>query len=317
MLALVFDGEPIVRDDWPRPVLGPGDALLAVRLAGVCRTDLEIVRGYMGFTGVMGHEFVGEVLEGPTPWPGRRVVAEINCPCGCCALCAAGLGNHCRGRTVVGIDGRDGAFAQLLAVPVANLHAVPPALRDEQAVFAEPLAAAFQVLCQVDVRPGDRAVVLGDGRLGQLVARVLRGRCGELLLVGRHEAKLALAERQGIRTCLAADFAPDASADLVVDATGTPAGLAAALGAVRPRGTVVLKSTFAGSPPLNLAPVVIHEITLVGSRCGPVDRALEALAAGEVQVEDLITARFPLRDGLAALAAAGSGEHLKVLIDVR
>ena len=315
MLALVFDGTPALRTDYPRPQAAPGEAVVAVTVAGVCSTDLEILKGYMGFSGVMGHEFVGRVAEGPGAWIGRRVVGEINCPCGTCGLCRDGLGNHCAGRTVVGIAGRDGVFAEHVALPVANLHEVPPAVDDDHAVFVEPLAAAFQVLEQVEV--GGRSVaVLGAGRLGQLVARVLAGAAGRLLLVGRHEPKLRLAARQGIETCLARDFQPARQFDVVADATGRADGLALAMEAVRPRGTIVLKSTVAGGGGPNLAPLVINEVTVVGSRCGPFSRALRALQAGQVEVASLITARFPLSEALAACQAARSGENVKVLIDV-
>jgi len=315
--ALVFDGEPALRDDWPVPRAGAGEALVAVRLAGVCKTDLEILKGYMGFTGVMGHEFVGQVAAGPPAWQGRRVVAEINCVCGRCDLCVAGLSNHCRNRSVIGIDAHDGVFAEYVAVPVRNLHAVPEGLSDEQAVFAEPLAAACEILHQVDLHETDRAVVLGDGRLGQLVARVLKGRTGELLLVGRHETKLEAAEKQGIQTRLAGQFVACADADLVVDATGSADGFELATAAVRPRGTIVLKSTFAAAGALDLAPIVIHEITVVGSRCGPFAEALDLLAAGEVDVSALLTGRCPLAAGLEAFEAARRPDSLKVLLDVR
>ena len=315
MLALVFDGTAALRTDYPRPRAAAGEAVVAVTVAGVCSTDLEILKGYMGFSGVIGHEFVGRVAEGPGEWLGRRVVGEINCPCGRCGLCRDGLGNHCPGRTVVGIAGRDGVFAEHVALPVANLYEVPPAVDDDRAVFVEPLAAAFQVLEQVDV--GGRAVaVLGDGRLGQLVARVLAGAAGRLLLVGRHEAKLRLAARQGIETCPGEAFQPAGQFDVVVDATGRADGFALAMEAVRPRGTIVLKSTVAGVGGPNLSPLVINEVTVVGSRCGPFRRALRALQAGQVEVASLITARFGLSDGLAALEAARSGGNVKVLIDV-
>ncbi len=315
MRALVFDGTCRLRDDWPEPAPAPGEALIEVLAAGVCRTDLEIVKGYMGFRGVLGHEFVGRVVSGPPAWVGKRVVGEINAPCGRCDLCARNLPTHCRNRTVLGIAGRDGAFAERLVLPAACLHAVPDAVDDRQAVFVEPLAAAFQVLRQVRIGSEEEVVVLGDGRLGQLAARVLRtARPKGLLLVGRHEAKLARAERQGIRTTTAASFAPAAAADVVVDATGSPDGFDLAMRAVKPRGTIVLKSTFATTGGMNLAPIVIHEVTVVGSRCGPFDAALEALASGTVEVGDLVGATFPLARAEAAMAAAADGRNVKVLL---
>ncbi len=317
MRALVFDGTSRLRDDWPEPKPGPGEALVGVLAAGVCRTDLEIVKGYMAFRGVLGHEFVGRVLDGPPDWRGKRVTGEINCPCGRCDLCARGLPSHCRNRTVLGIAGRDGAFAERLALPLANLHVVPDAVPDRDAVFVEPLAAAFQILGQVRIGPDEDVVVLGDGRLGQLAARVLRtARPKGLVLVGKHEAKLARAARPGIRTARLPDYVPAAAADVVVDATGTPEGFDLAMRAVRPRGTIVLKSTFAAEGGMNLAPLVVHEVTVVGSRCGPFGAALDALATGAVGVRDLVGATFPLAQAEAAMAAAADGRNVKVLIEV-
>jgi threonine dehydrogenase-like Zn-dependent dehydrogenase len=312
MRALVFDGACRLREDWPEPEPGPDEALIAIRLAGVCRTDLEIVKGYMGFRGVLGHEFVGTVLQGPPEWAGKRVVGEINCPCGRCDLCVRGLPTHCRNRTVLGIAGRDGVFAERVALPAANLHAVPDAVDDRQAVFVEPLAAAFQILRQVRFASGDEVVILGDGRLAQLAARVLCTQPLRLRVVGKHAGKLRLAE-QRVPVVQLEDYRPAASADVVVEATGRPEGFELAMRAVRPRGTIVLKSTFAAEGGMNLAPLVIHEITVVGSRCGPFDAALAALAKGEVEVRDLVSASFPLARAEEAMQAAAGGS-LKVLI---
>ena len=294
MLALVFDGKNAqVTKDYPTPQTGRDEALVAVRLAGVCRTDLEIVKGYMGFRGVMGHEFVGEVLEGPRRWKGKRVVGEINCVCGQCDLCKRGLSNHCRYRSVVGIAARDGVFAERVALPVANLHEVPPGLTDQEAVFTEPLAAAFQITRQIKFDRRDHVVVLGDGRLGQLVARALKPLLDHCRMVGKHPRKLEAAEKQGIETLRVEEYVPAAKADVVVDATGSASGFELAMRAVRPRGTIVLKSTFAATAGMNLAPLVINEVTVVGSRCGPFGEALDALEA------------------------AGSPESIKVLIRVK
>lgn len=315
MLALRWDGSALALDrDHPEPQADADHALVAVRLAGICSTDLQILRGYMGTTGVLGHELVGEVLEGPPEWRGRRVAAEINFACRRCETCGRGLGRHCPHRTVMGILGAAGCFAERIRVPVANLHAIPEGVPDEAAVFAEPLAAAFEVLEQVHVQPGMRATVLGDGKLGLLVAQVLGLAGAETLLVGRHAGKLARAEALGLAARPVEGWRPGADQDLVVEATGSERGLELAIAAVRPRGTLVLKSTVAARHALDLAPLVIHEVTVVGSRCGPFAPALAALAGRRVGVAPLVDAVFPLEEGPAALARAGAPGTLKVLL---
>jgi threonine dehydrogenase-like Zn-dependent dehydrogenase len=316
MRALVWDGQALAVTD--RPALRPREGLarLRVSLAGICSTDLQLFRGYMGFTGVPGHELVGVVEEGPPALVGRRVTGEINLACGRCDLCGRGLGRHCPTRTVLGILGADGALAEEVLLPPANLHLVPDEVPDEAAVFTEPLAAAFEVLEQVHVRPGTAAIVLGDGKLGLLVAQVLHGAGARVLAVGRHAGKLNVLARRGVPTLLAADAEVDAldKVDLVVEATGSEAGLARAIALVRPRGTLVLKSTVAAKHALNLAPLVIDEITVVGSRCGPFPPALSALARGAVDVASLVERVYPLEEGLAAVAHAGRAGALKVLV---
>ena len=304
----------MVRLDTARPEPSPaaGEVRIAVRLAGVCRTDLEIVKGYMRFTGVLGHEFVGEALDGR--YAGRRVVGGINCPCGACDLCKAGLPTHCRRRTVLGIFGRDGALAERLVLPEENLAAVPDAVSDRQAVFAEPLAAAIQIGKQVQIEPGRKVVVLGDGRLGQLVAQVMRAWRAAPVVIGRSDAKLAILDSLGISNIHADHARPAQDAAIVVECTGTVDGLAMAISFVRPRGTIVLKSTVADTAGLDLAPVVVNEITVVGSRCGPMADAVTMLAEGKIEVEPLITAEFPLDDAPAALAAAAEPDAIKVLV---
>jgi threonine dehydrogenase-like Zn-dependent dehydrogenase len=314
MHALQWDGATAAVVERPAPRPDAGAALVRVALAGICNTDLELTRGYLQFRGVLGHEFVGTVVEGPEAWRGRRVVGEINFACGRCPLCAAGLGRHCRWRRVMGILGADGAFAEYVAVPVANLHAVPEAVPDDAAVFCEPLAAAFEILEQVPAAAQAGCVVLGDGKLGLLVAQVLAAAGARVLAVGRHAEKLALLRRRGIDT-VTIDAWDRAPADVVVEATGSAEGFALAMAATRPRGTLVLKSTVAHAAPLNLAPAVIDELTIVGSRCGPFAPALDALARGAVEVRSLITARLPLRDGAAALQRAAAPGALKVLIE--
>ena len=312
MRALLFDGTAARVADLPRPAADAATAVVRVHLAGICNTDLELIKGYMGFRGVLGHEFVGTVADGPAAWSGRRVVGEINFACGQCATCLRGLGRHCPTRRVMGILNADGAFAEYVAVPLANLHAVPDEVADATAVFTEPLAAAFEILEQVRVEPGMECTVLGDGKLGLLVAQVLARAGARVLAVGKHDEKLALLRRRGIETTRLERW-NRARADLVVEATGSAAGLALAIAATRPRGTLVMKSTVAEPVALNLAPLVIDEISVVGSRCGRFEPALQALADGSVEVGSLIGARRPL--GAEALREAAQPGALKVLIE--
>jgi threonine dehydrogenase-like Zn-dependent dehydrogenase len=297
------------------PVPAPGFARVRVALAGVCNTDLELVKGYMGFRGVLGHEFVGRVDAGPSEWLGRRVVGEINFACGACATCAVGLGRHCPTRSVMGIQDADGAIAEQVLVPLANLHAVPDAVPDARAVFTEPLAAACEILEQVRVAPGMRALVLGDGKLGLLCAQVLADAGARVRAVGKHAGKLALLARRGIGTRLVSDWSSEPTHDLVVEATGSADGLRSAVAATRPRGTLVLKSTLAEHPRVDLAPLVIHEIQLLGSRCGPFAPALRRLAEERVEVDALVTARVPLARAEEALARAREPGAIKVLVE--
>ncbi|WP_438037736.1 MDR/zinc-dependent alcohol dehydrogenase-like family protein [Sorangium sp. So ce128] len=329
MRALVWDGTAARVIDRDPPSTTAGMAVVEVRCAGICNTDLEIIKGYMGFRGTLGHEFVGDVVEGPAAWLGRRVVGEINFACGRCESCARGLGRHCPTRTVMGIVGADGALAERVAVPVANLHAVADGVDDEEAVFAEPLAAAFAILEQVRVSPGASALVFGDGKLGLLIAQVLHQAGARVLAVGKHEEKLALMRAQGIATELVrpepsgqtdAGASPPPCAwagdpaELVVEATGTAEGFVRAARATRPRGTLVLKSTVAGLSSVHLAELVINEITVVGSRCGLFGPALRALEARTVDVRSLVSARLPLERAAEALAAAAAPGALKVLV---
>jgi threonine dehydrogenase-like Zn-dependent dehydrogenase len=312
--ALVWDGDSLRYDgERPRPEVPAGWARLKVRCAGICSTDEQILKGYMDFKGVPGHEFVGEVLEGPKDLVGKRVACEINFACGECDACHRGMGRHCPTRTVLGILGSDGAFAEEVAAPVENLCVVPDGVSDEQAVFTEPLAAAYEILEQVHLEPGARAVVLGDGKLGQLCAQVLHSAGAQVELIGKHPGKLDHATALGIKTTLLGDF-DEVPAPLVVEATGSEAGLAMAMRICSPRGTLVLKSTVAASHELSLAPLVINEVTVVGSRCGRFAPALQALAQGRVSVEPMIHGSFPLEDGLAAFERAREKGVLKVLL---
>ena len=314
MKALVLDHDVEFRTAHPVPTPGPDEVLVRVLRAGICETDLQLVRGYMGFRGILGHEFVGVAEAGP--FAGQRVVGEINCACHRCEICRRGLQTHCPNRSVLGILNHDGAFAEYIAVPQANLHRVPESMPTDVAVFVEPVAAAFQIPAQITIDRADRVTVLGDGRLGNLCAQVLAGLSDHVLVVGKHQEKLALLDALGIETRLLADAPRDRIADVVVDCTGSESGLATALAMVRPRGTIVLKTTVAGSQTLAWAPFVIDEVTLVGSRCGPFDQAIAALEAGLVSVAPLISERLDLSRGVEALELARTKPVLKVLLEI-
>lgn len=313
MQALYFDGNLEVKE-MPHPRPGPGEALVRVRLAGICRTDLEVLKGYHDFQGIPGHEFVGEVVEPPdSALLGQRVVGEINLPCGVCRRCRRGLAKHCEERRVLGLRGKNGTFAEYLTIPTANLHPVPLEVPDEAAVFTEPLAAALSVSEAAPAGPGQRVLVVGDGNLGLLVSFTLALRGLDTHLVGHYREHLSLAEPYGITTWLEEELSP-ADFDLVVEASGSPTGLGVALERVRPRGTVVLKTTFAGHIPLDPALVVVPEVRLVGSRCGPFSAALRLLERGWLDPRPLISRVFPLSQGREALEFARQKGVLKVLL---
>ena len=315
MRALLFDGSEVRVAEAAEPQACDESVLVRVSLAGVCRTDLEIVKGYMQFSGILGHEFVGRVEAGPPEWRGQRVVGEINFACRSCPICAQGLHRHCPSRAVMGMLDADGAFAELVRLPVTNLHAVPDSVADEIAVFTEPLAAAFEILEQTQIEPGRRCVVLGDGKLGLLVAQVLHQAGASVLAVGKHPEKLAILEKREIATVLASDWNGE-PASLVVEATGTAEGFERAVAATRPRGTLVLKSTVSERPSVDLSPLVIDEIQLVGSRCGPFPPALRALETGSVDVRSLISQRVALDDAVEGLRKATQPDALKILIEL-
>lgn len=314
MKALQFIDGRLALSDVSEP-RHPGEALVRVELAGICSTDLHITRGYAGFSGTLGHEFVGVVEESPEPaLLGRRVVGEINAGCGECDLCRAGDARHCAGRTVLGIHNRQGAFAEYVSLPPGNLLVVPEGVSDREAVFTEPLAAACEILDQVRIGHGDRVAVIGDGKLGQLIARVLVTTGCDLTLIGKHEEKLRLAAEAGISAVTIDRRPADVVYDFVVEASGAGSGLDLALDLVRPRGTIILKSTFHGAVPLEAWRVVVNEITIVGSRCGRFERALELLASRRIDVNPLIAAEYPLSDGVEAIERAASPGTLKVLL---
>ncbi len=315
MRALTLNRTLEFKRDYPEPSRAPGESVVRVRIAGICGTDLELVRGYMTFHGVPGHEFVGEVTESARrDLLGRRVVGEINAACGKCDWCARGLGRHCAGRTVLGILGRDGAFAEYLCLPDENLLEVPAAVPDEAAVFVEPIAAAYEIFEQMTLRGDETVVVLGDGRLGAIVAMALAAEGVQPVVAGHHRDKLAALEAIGLSARMEADLAP--GFDVVVDCTGAPAGFVRALELVKPRGTLILKSTAANAANLNLAPVVVNEITVIGSRCGRFAPALAALASGKIDPRPLISSVYPLEDGLAAFARAAEPSVFKILMRV-
>ena len=304
-----------VRDDVPRPELKRGEALVRVLAAGICNTDIEMVRGYYPFTGVPGHEFVGVVEEGDASLKGHRVVGEINAVCHECDACRRGNSTHCDHRTVLGIKGRHGSMAEYLTLPVENLHVVPDHVSTERALFTEPLAAALEIEEQVDITPDARVLVVGDGKLAQLIARTLALTGCRLAVTGRHREKLQQLEALGIAT-ITADAIRPRSFDVAVESSGSPTGFALARAALRPRGTLVMKSTYAGDLTLNASSIVVDELTLIGSRCGPFAPALHLLESGHVHPEPLIHARFPLINGIEAFEHAQKPGVLKVVIEV-
>ncbi len=326
MLAAVVRRNAVTVLQKPLPRLRPRWALVRVRLAGLCNTDIEILRGYHNFQGTLGHEFVGEVVRVASPqdrkWIGQRVVGEINLTCAGlgirkkCSYCRRGVPTHCANRRVLGILGHDGAFAEYLSLPVVNLHRVPRSIPNEAAVFTEPLAAACEILEQVDVRAHREAAVIGDGKLAQLVARVLRVAGLRVVMIGKHETKLRLARLAGMATVKLASARTRGSNQfsLTVEATGSPSGLALAQEITVPRGTLVLKSTFHGAANVETWPIVVKELTVIGSRCGPFPRALELLRSGQVDPRPLVSRVFPLRDAARAIRYAQQSGVMKVLL---
>jgi len=326
MLAAITRRNRLAISQKPMPRLRPGWALVRVHLAGICNTDIEILRGYHDFEGALGHEFVGEVVRVASAkdrrWLGRRVVGEINLACAglgfrkLCSYCQRGIPTHCRRRRVLGIIGHDGAFAEFLALPVVNLHRVPDGVSDEVAVFCEPVAAACEILEQVDVRAHREACVIGDGKLAQLIARVLRASGLRVVMIGKHTSKLRLARVAGIATAkLTSPRARRADAfTLSVEATGSPSGLALAQRITRPRGTLVLKSTFHGAANVETWPIVVKELTVVGSRCGPFPPALAMLRSGHIDPRPLISRAFLLKQAAQAIRYAQRPGVMKVLL---
>jgi threonine dehydrogenase-like Zn-dependent dehydrogenase len=315
MRALYLDNKLSFRKNFSRPEPAHGESLIRVTMAGICGTDIELTRGYMAYRGIPGHEFVGRVEESAEPdLVGRRVVGEINAACGLCQWCRMGLGRHCPNRTVLGIVGRNGTFAEYITLPNQNLLTVPDSVPDNVAVMCEPLAAAYEIFEQVKIDPAERIAILGDGRLGAVAALALKAEGFEPIVGGRHQDKLNRLAALEIKVSLEKYLTP--GFDIVIEATGRPPGFNRAVELVRPRGRLILKSTAAVSAPLNLAPVVVNEITLIGSRCGRFSPALDSLAAGRTSPLSLVTAVYPLEDGAQAIDASASPANFKVLLQI-
>ena len=312
MLSVHLENGRVEIQNRPKPRRKPGHALVRLLCAGICNTDLELQRGYYGFAGTPGHEFVGEVVDADTrELVGRRVVGEINLECGRCEWCQRGLGRHCPHRTVLGIVKQPGVFSEFFTLPERNLYVLPDSIPNERAVFAEPLAAACEILEQVRIPKDASVAVLGDGKLGLLVAQVLQAHGAEVRLFGKHKEKMAIAETVGVKTSLK----PSGQFDWVVEATGSAPGLMQAVGMTRPRGTLILKSTVHGTVALDTAPVVVNEITLVGSRCGRFEPALKLLRTGKIRIDEMISARMPLSEAARGFDLAAQKGVLKVLLD--
>jgi len=310
--ALVFD-DGLKAVELPIPERDRGQALIRVDLAGICNTDVEVTRGYLAYRGIMGHEFVGRVEDADDAGlVGKRVVGEINITCEC-GMCRSGNPRHCARVKAMGINGWQGCFADHVVLPERNLHIVPDSVTDRQAVFVEPLAAGLEVLEQVHIRPADTVAVIGDGKLGLLTAQAMHARGYHVIVLGKHLEKLVIARNMGMDVAFASDYS--GMVDVAVDCTGNPSGMGTAMSIVRPRGTIVLKSTFHEGSPTNLTPMVRNEITCVGSRCGPFPPALRLLEAGAVSVEPLIDAVFCADEALRAFERACARGSLKVLID--
>jgi len=317
MQAIELNNSLNYRQDKPIPAVSGDEALIRLKLAGVCATDLELVKGYAGFTGIIGHEFVGVVeavgQEKHQHWLNKRVVGSINIGCGVCEDCRGDGPEHCANRKVLGIRGHDGAFADYLRLPVGNLHEVPDEVPDEAAVFTEPLAATIRVLKQLAPLPVKPAAVIGPGRLGLLIAKVLALAGYDVEVLGRSEISLALPQQWLLKTALVQDV-PANHFDYVVDASGSAEGFSQALRIIKPRGTLVLKSTFAASEPVDLSKVVVGELNILGSRCGPFDEALALLRQGSIPLASMVDARYSLKDGLAALRHAAQPGVRKILL---
>lgn len=313
MKALIFDRQ-LRLQDIPVPQPGPDEVLIKISKAGICNTDIEITRGYMGFTGVLGHEFIGYIQSPDSMLHGKRVTAEINFSCDTCELCTSGRGRHCSKRTVLGISGRDGVFAEYVAVPFKNVIFIPDSIPDHNAIFIEPLAAALQILEQVVIAPHDSVLVIGDGKLAQLISIVLLTTGCNLTVNCKHDSKIKILQKFGINTCKQQKFPPQ-SFDIVVEASGSPDAFFSGLTCVKPRGTFVLKSTYADDFSFNPASIVINEINIVGSRCGSFKNAIDFLLSSRLDLSTLISGTFKLESAETAFQYSQQKDVLKVIID--
>lgn len=320
MKAVYFDQKINIIDNYSEPVPDQNEVLIKTKIAGICNTDLEIVKGYMNFKGILGHEFVGTIEKAPQNYQnliGKRVVGEINCSCLKCEYCLKGIPTHCMNRKVLGIFNKDGAFGQYLTLPVKNIHIIDDSIKDEEAVLVEPLAAAFEILEQIHIKPTDKIIVLGDGKLGLLVCLVLKLINDNIILAGKNRDKLKIASDKNIKTITVDELKIEKSYDIVIEATGSLHGFETALNLVKPQGTIVLKTTVASKYQINLSSVVIDEIKIIGSRCGRFKPAIDALSNKKIDVNPLITKIYKFEKVLEALKKAQQKGSLKVLIDFR
>ncbi|HIU85617.1 TPA: alcohol dehydrogenase catalytic domain-containing protein [Candidatus Spyradomonas excrementavium] len=320
MRAVVFDNGLKLDKNYAKPSPQKGEALIKVNTIGICNTDYEITKGYMGYKGVLGHEFTGVVEEinaDDKSLLNKRVVGEINCGCGECEWCNQGLERHCPNRSTLGIWQREGCFAEYVCLPVKNLLEIPENVSDEEAVFTEPLAAALEILEQIHIPPYKKIAVLGDGKLGLMIALALNAAGLDLILIGKHENKLEIAKKQGVKTKLLSDVEIKKEFDFVVEATGSISGFETSLALTKPRGTLILKSTIAASKEFNFAPVVVDEITIVGSRCGQFAPALRMLESGRIDVKPLISDIFELNESIAAFERNKEKSSIKVIVKVK
>lgn len=320
MKAVVFDEELKLVEDYKKPELKKGEVLIKTRMSGICNTDLEITKGYMGYKGVLGHEFVGDVVEVYDDcnknWIGKRVVGEINCGCNNDSWCAKGLARHCPNRQTLGIWQKDGCFSEYFTLPVENILEVPQSLSDEEATFVEPVAAAMEITEQLHIKPKDKVALLGDGKLGLCIALVLNALNVDLIHIGKHENKLEISRKAGVKTKLLKDLkdSDNKSFDIVIEATGSTGGFETSLALTKPRGVLVLKSTIAAKEGLNLAPVVIDEITVLGSRCGQFEPALRLMDAKKLDIKPLISEIYPIDKALEAFEKNKQKDILKILL---